>query len=147
MANKENSSKLDKLKRIRLIQELILKDYSTGDIVTHGKEAWGLSERQIHRYISEAYEMFKELSEKNIERRLYFHIQRRMKLLRDLEKKNTKGSTDTALDILDSMAEIEGLKKKRVEMTGENGKDLFEGFKIKIKKKVQDKDDDLTDKE
>lgn len=123
MPKSSKSDKLEKEKRIRIVQEWILQDHIITDIVTQCGAKWGLSERQAFRYIKEAGEQFKAITEKNLEKRLNYHIQRRNKLLRDLkpEERNTPAGINAQLAILKDIADLEQLYKIKVEHTGKEG--------------------------
>lgn len=117
------SDRLEKDKRIRMVQEWILQDHIISDIVHNCVTKWGVSERQAFRYMKDAAEGFKAITEKNLERRLNYHIQRRNKLLRDIkpEDKNTPAGINAQLAILKDIADLEQLYKIKVEHTGAGG--------------------------
>lgn len=113
--------KIEKERRIRVVQEWILSDHTSPDIVSQAAAKWGVSVRQAYRYVADAYKGFRETNEVVVANRLHYHIQRRMKLLRDLEKKNTSHSIKASLNILDSMAKLEGVLIDKHELTGKDG--------------------------
>lgn len=124
--------KIEKEKRLRIVQEWLLQDHTTSDIVTQGVAKWGISKRQVERYVADAYEAFRRMTESSTERRLYYHIQRRMKLLRDMERKQSPSGVSVSLSILDSMAKLEGLAINKHELSGQNGEPLIPQVTINV---------------
>lgn len=120
------SDNLEKDKRVRIVVEWILQDHITTDIVNNCIKQWGVSERQAMRYIKDANESFAKITEKRLEKRLNYHIQRRHKLLRDLGEthKKTPSGIAVQLNILEDIAKLEKLYTIKVEHTGENGKPI-----------------------
>jgi hypothetical protein len=121
--NKSKSDKLEKEKRIRIVQEWILQDFITTDIVNQCVNKWGVSDRQAMRYLSSANEAFAKITEKKLESRLNYHIQRRNKLLRDLDPgdRKTPAGINCQLNILQDIAKLEKLYTLKVEHSGQNG--------------------------
>jgi hypothetical protein len=117
------SDKIEKEKRIRIVQEWILQDHLTSDIVNNCVAKWGVCERQAMRYIADANKAFAKITEKRLERRLNYHIQRRNKLLRDLEEKSKKtpAGIGVQLDILQDIAKLEKLYTLKIEHSGKDG--------------------------
>lgn len=112
--------------RLRTVMEWILDDHTYTDIKKSILAKWDISDRQAKRYYADAYELLSEGAEHNIERKKAFYIQRKKKLIRDMDPKEKKTASGVAAinKILDSMAEIEGVKVNKHELTGKNGKDL-----------------------
>lgn len=123
MPKSDKSDNIEKEKRLRIVQEWILQDYLTSDIVNQCINKWGVTERQAYRYISNANDAFAKITEKKLERRLNYHIQRRNKLLRDLEEKQKKtpAGIGVQLNILQDIAKLEKLYTLKVEVAGPNG--------------------------
>ncbi len=107
--------------RIRVVQEYILMDYGKSDIVAQCVAKWGIKSRQAYNYINDAYEVFRKITEKDTEKRLSFHIQRRAKLLRDIDpaEKRTAQGTRAQLEILKDQAKLEQLYVEKIEHSGE----------------------------
>lgn len=126
MPKDQKPDKLEMQRRIRIVQEYILQDHITTDIVNNCVKQWGISERQAMRYIAAANEAFAKITEHRLEKRLNYHIQRRHKLLRDLGEqfKKTPAGISTQLNILEDIAKLEKLYTIKVEHTGENGKPI-----------------------
>lgn len=125
------SSKLEHQSRLRVVQEWILEDHSFRDIVKSIVAKWDLSERQAERYYSDAYQLFAEGEVANIDRKKFYYIQRKKKLIKEmnpLEKKTAAGVT--AINrVLDSMAEIEGIKSgNKIEISDKDGLTIKIGY-------------------
>lgn len=116
-------SNLDKTRRIAQIQEWILQDMRSVDIIDLCIKDYEISDRQAKRYIADANREFGRITEKNLERRLYYHIQRRNKLLRDLDEKSktTPAGIDSQLRVLQDIADLEQLYKLKIEVQGVKG--------------------------
>jgi hypothetical protein len=130
------SDKIEKEKRLRIVQEWILQDQLSIDIIANCVAKWGISERQAKRYISEAHKIFAKITEKIAERRLNYHIQRRNKLLRDLDPKlkNTPYGITAQLNVLQDIAKLEKLYITKIEHSGENGEPIKQVTTIVISK-------------
>lgn len=118
---KQGSTDLEKLKRVRSVQEWMMQGFTSADIITAGIEQWKLDDRTLKRYIKDAYKSFRALSEKEIELLRSFHIEQRNKLLRDLAGKDKFGKyvpqgAAVALDIMQDIAKLQGLYVEKVEV-------------------------------
>lgn len=122
----KKSDQLEIQKRLRIIQEWILQDYLTSDIITQCVSKWGISDRQGFRYLEMANEGFIKITEQRLEKRLAYHIQRRQKLLRDIDTKtkNSPAGISTALNILEDIAKLEKLYTTKIELTGKDGQPI-----------------------
>lgn len=114
---------MEQQRRIRIVQEWLLQDFTSNDIAQQCVAKWGISERQAHRYISWANEGFAKITEKKLEKRLNYHIQRRQKMLRDLDDKYKKhpAGLSVQLDILQDIAKLEKLYTLKIEHSGPDG--------------------------
>ncbi|OOG19142.1 hypothetical protein BWD42_04110 [Sphingobacterium sp. CZ-UAM] len=123
----EKTPKYEIERRIRNVQEWIMDDYPYGDIVRSIVNKWGLSERQAQRYIKTAYDEFKDKEELSIEAKKAYYIKRKKKLIRDMDPrvKTTASGARAINKILDSMAELEGIKINKVQLTGKDGEPLI----------------------
>lgn len=123
----EKSSKFEIERRIRNVQEWILDDHTYSDIMRSIVNKWGVSDRQAQRYIKSAYEEFKEKNELSMDIKKAFYMKRKMKIIRDMDPKvKTTASGARAINkILDSMAELDGIKINRIQLTGNDGEPLI----------------------
>ena len=117
---------IEKTKRIRTVQEYILRDYTASQIVDQCIHMWGVSIPQAKRYYRDAYENWREMSEQDADERRRYHIQARMKMIRDISEKerNTVAGKKLELAIRQDIAGLEGLYIKRFEHTGKDGEAL-----------------------
>lgn len=114
------SDKIEYEKRVRIVQEWILQDHLSSDIVDQCMNKWGVSDRQAKRYLSDAHDGFRKITERKAERRLNFHIQRRMKLIRDMDEKTKKSPAGIAaqLQVLKDIADLEQLYHIQIDLGG-----------------------------
>lgn len=115
------STKLELQKRISYIQDLLLKDFETRDIIASAKKKWKVTERQAYRYLWAANIFFVEKSKQTLERKVAFYLARKRKLLRDLPESEVQTSTGTLVvsKILDSMAKLEGVSIETLKLIGD----------------------------
>jgi hypothetical protein len=105
------ASKLETAERVRYVQELILNDYASGDIIKAIIQKWGVTERQSYRYLWAANAFFEEKNELSLTRKKAVYKARKLKLLRNMdpaEKKTAKGVA-AINKVLDSMAKLDGI--------------------------------------
>ncbi|HJV19297.1 MAG TPA: hypothetical protein VJ552_05405 [Sediminibacterium sp.] len=108
---KNNSGEHNVALRVRAVQEWLLQDHQTTDIIRQGTQLWNVSKRQVQRYIDTAKEGFREANEDVIEKKKAYYIQRSKKMLRDLEArhKNTPSGIFAQMAVLQFQAKIEGV--------------------------------------
>jgi len=113
-------SKIEKVKRIRLIQEDLINGILPAKIVEKYSGEWNLTERMINHYIKTAFDDFKKLSGQNIDSIRGFHLQARMSLLEfAMSKEKYK---PFALDVLQDMAKLQGLYVHKHDITSDGEK-------------------------
>ena len=120
------ADKIEILKRLRTVQEWMMQGQNTTDIIRQCVSQWGISERQAYRIIEKGYDDFYLINKRHTKRKLYYHVEARRKLFRDLKDKNTPKGARTANLILDSMAKLEGVFIEKHEVTGKDGQPLVE---------------------
>ncbi len=111
----KGANKVEKLKRIRIIQEYLVLGKNPKDISNQVATAWDISPRMAQHYIKKAFDDFKSMSGKDIESLRGFHIQSRMKLL-DWAMESDKRKP-FALDVLQDMAKLQGLYVHKTDIT------------------------------
>ncbi len=111
--NKKAVDKTEKQQRIRSVVEWIIQGYSTADIIRQCVSLWNISRRQAYNYNKWAVEELKENNQKSLEEKKSIHIEMRLKLYRDLKRKDTTSGARAAVRIADSLARIEGLLDTR----------------------------------
>ncbi|WP_129714655.1 hypothetical protein [Pedobacter sp. SYP-B3415] len=116
-------SQLEKLKRLRKIQEWILDDFSHRDIVAKGVAEWDVSERTVERYYSDAFKEFRERTRFDTEHLKAYYKSRKRKLIQDMDPvlKKTPAGVRAINKVLDSMAKIDGIVIDKVELSGPDG--------------------------
>lgn len=134
MATKKGSDKLEISKRVFKVVDWILDDMSRQQIIEKCEKEFGVQWRQAERYYLKAHESFVEKKQLSIDRKKGYHIQKKLKLIRDIPEKvkKTAAGARTINAILDSMADIEGLKKTSVELTGKDGAPIEQNYNITL---------------
>jgi hypothetical protein len=112
--------------RIRTVQEWMLNDHTSQDIIKSGVAKWQVSDRQIQRYIEKARGSFMEFHEESKEKKRAFYIQRMRKALRDLDPAQRRTAQGLAAvgKVLQTMAQIEGIVITKHEVGGLDGQPL-----------------------
>ena len=121
MPKEEKSSAFEKERRLRFISKLLLRGmtfHEIRDLVNSEKikdfefrKAWNLGEAQIRLYIRECLERWNKGQEKNRDLLLAKHLS----LREHLYSRNQDSNAKLALEILDSMAKLQGLDKITIE--------------------------------
>lgn len=121
--------KIEKEKRIRIVQEWILDEYPYVDMVQQITTKWGINDRQAKKYIREARERWSENEQALIDQKLRLKVESLRKLKRSLNDKY-KGTPNGILAILQVEKEISKLLNlypaKQVQLSGPNGTPLYE---------------------
>lgn len=120
-AEKRQADKLELAKRIRVVQEWILQDHTTIDIINQSQSKWNITERHAYRYLWAAKQFFIEKETVNLERKKAYYISRKKKLLRDMNpaEKTTAAGVAAINRVLDSMAKMEGVTTDIVKLIGD----------------------------
>lgn len=114
-ARDKGVNKLEKIKRIRLVQEYLILGKNPKDIIAQISKSWDITPRMAAFYVSRAFEDFKTLSGKDIESLRGYHVSARMKLL-DWAMESDKRKP-FALDVLQDMAKLQGLYVHKTDIT------------------------------
>ena len=123
----------EELRRRRLsVVEWILADHATSTIENSCMATWDVSRRQAQRYIFMARKYIELSDQQSIDQRRRYYLARKMKLIRDMDPREKKTASGAAAinRILDSMAELEGIKKQKIEISGEDGKPIETVLKV-----------------
>lgn len=110
----DKSDNVEVYRRVRQVQEWILEGHSSSDICRNCTATWGIKHRQAEHYIRKAFLNFVEETSQDDEKKKAFHIKARMKIYKHSIKYN---KYDTSLNILDSLARIEGILVNKVDHT------------------------------
>lgn len=106
-------------KRIRIVQEWIIEDWPTADIITQIRNNWTVQDRQAKRYIKEAKERWVSDQEDIIEAKRTLKIEGMKKLKRSLQEryKGTPQGIFAVLSVEKEIIKLEGLERpKKVEV-------------------------------
>ena len=139
MAEKSDKQQVDE--RVLEISRQMLRGYSNKKICQNMSIKWNVSERQVNRYVAEAYSMWHEEYKKRLKAGLDYHMAIRIKLYEEAYKgktikitKLTKGQMVTTestedqdfrlcLEIAKDIAKLEGLyvekSKNLIDVEGE----------------------------
>lgn len=115
------SDKLELQKRIRVVQDYILQDHLTIDIINQCIHQWGVTERQAYRYLWAAKLFFIEKEKETVEKKRAVYLARKKKLLRDMDpqEKKTAAGVTAVNRVLDSMAKMEGITTDTLKLVGD----------------------------
>lgn len=120
------TDKIELQKRIRSVQEWILNDYVTADIIANCVSTWSVTERQAYRYLWAANRFFAEKDKLSVERKKAFYLARKKKLLRDMNpaEKKTAAGVVAINKVLDSMAKLDGVSVDTLKVVGDPAQPL-----------------------
>jgi len=114
-------------KRIRIVQEWLIDDWSSTDIIAQINNKWGIEERQAKRYISEARSKWNEDEDELIKQKRKRKVAKLQKLSRSLDKKfiGTPAGIRSILSVEKELINLEGLRPAtKVELTGKDGRPI-----------------------
>lgn len=118
---RRKTDKVELSKRIRIIQDWILQDHVTMDIINQSMNMWKINERQAYRYLWAAKKFFEEKDTTSIQRKVAYYIARKKKLLREMSPEEKKSAAGVAAvnRVLDSMAKLEGVTMETIKLIGD----------------------------
>lgn len=116
----KGANKVEKLKRIRIIQEYLVLGKNPKDIIVQVSNQWDITPRMASNYVKSAFDDFKNISSNNIEALRGYHVQARLKLL-DWSMDNDKRKA-FALDVLQDLAKLQGLYVHKHDITSDGEK-------------------------
>lgn len=104
-------TKIEHEKRLRTVQEWIIDDYPSCDIVTQCIAKWGVSDRQAKRYIKDATEAWVDGNQEKLNAKRSRRIESLKKLKRDMkpEFRGTPPGMRALLMIDKEIAKLEGV--------------------------------------
>lgn len=122
------SDKVEKDKRVRIVAEWILDDWTGVDIITQVTAKWNLSERQAKRYIKDAREtVIKPNEQENIEYKRKKKLMTLYKLKRSLKSEwtGTPQGINAVMSVEREIIKLEALEQPlKVEHTGKDGEPI-----------------------
>ena len=131
MPKENKSTELEFSNRVDIVNKMLLEGYSQHEIFLKANDEyeWNVSDRQLYRYIEKCAELRKKVFSKEREELLLDHVAKR----NELYKKALKNErVDTALRVLDSLAELQGLRDKAG--PEQTAVEIIEGKDIRITK-------------
>lgn len=118
------TDKIEYEKRIRVVQEWIIEDWPSVDIIANIGDKWGLESRQAKRYISEARKRWVEDEQTSINNKRRLKIESLKKLKRSLRDhhKGTPGGINAILRVEREIIKLDGIERsKKIELGGMKG--------------------------
>lgn len=109
--------KLELIKRHMQVVEWIIEGESTRTLLEKCYKEWGICDRTAFNYRKKALARIREIDNDSLKLKQNIHIERRLKLLRELKDVNSASGARTALRILDSIAKIDGSYIEKVDLT------------------------------
>lgn len=112
--------------RITEVLQLVLHGAETADIRQYASEnGWGVSDRQLYRYVEEAYKEIAPILDRDRQELLARHYMQRRALFARCMKLN---DYKTALQVLKDEAELQGLyPAKKIAPTSPDGTEPYDG--------------------
>lgn len=118
---------IEKEKRIRIVMEWILEDWSSSDIVAQIVNKWGVSERHAMRYLAEGRKKWVKGEDQIIEHKRRLKVESLKKLKRSLSPayKGTPAGIRATMAVEKEIITLESLRPvTKVELTGKNGQPI-----------------------
>lgn len=105
--------KIEYEKRVRIVQEWILEDWPSCDIITQITQAWKLEERQAKRYIQEARKRWNGDEQDLIDQKRKLKVASLKKLKRSLKATftGTPAGIRAIMSVEKEIIALEGLRK------------------------------------
>lgn len=122
MAKKVTISRADQLTldmRVRTVMEWILQGFMTKDIITQCFAKWQIDERMAYKYIKQCKSILAAARKGKVSERIDFYLAAKMKLYNEMKDKATPKGAAVANDILDSMANLEGILTNKIDITSD----------------------------
>ncbi len=111
--------------RARTVVGWLLNGDSVSMIIQKCEAEYNIKRRTAYKYLKDARTSIAEMPDETLTEKKAVHIERRLKLYRELENKATAQGARTALRILDSIAKIDGSLVEKVDVT--TGGEKIEG--------------------
>lgn len=118
---KDRATKIEKEKRLFIVQGWIIEGIQDRLIVKNIVEKWGLDVRQAQRYVKDAYESWKKIEGVNLDMKREMKIAKLQQMIRTLkdEYKGTPAGIQAIMSVEKEIIKLEGLepdKKIKLEM-------------------------------
>lgn len=112
MSKQDRATKIEKEKRIFIIQGWIIEGVQDRLIVKNSVERWGIDIRQAQRYVREAYESWKKIEGVNIDMKREMKIAKLQQMIRTMkeEYKGTPAGISAIMAVEKEIIKLEGLE-------------------------------------
>lgn len=111
----EKSTKAEVIQRVAVVYELLLRHAARSEIVQFGTNEWGITQRQVDKYIKRAKDLLYTATEEDLEKK-------KNRILHELDYLYSvalrKGQTQTCLEIKKTQAKLDGLMIDRMKVEG-----------------------------
>lgn len=115
MSKQDRATKIEKEKRIFIVQGWIIEGVQDHLIVKNVVERWGLDVRQAQRYVREAYEKWKKIEGVNIDMKREMKIAKLQQMIRTMkdEYKGTPQGIQAIMAVEKEIIKLEGLEPSK----------------------------------
>ena len=128
---KKTITKAEKEERVLVVAEMLLTGYRKEEVIVACTNKWKVAKSTVQKYIKLSFVKFKEAQNPATDELLAFHIEARLRLLKQSIK--NKENTQIALQILMDVAKIQGIygeaeKKSKGTHTVEEYREIMESI-------------------
>ena len=115
MSKQDRATKIEKEKRIFIVQGWIIEGIQDNIIAKNIVERWGLDIRQAQRYVREAYEKWKKIEGVNIDMKREMKIAKLQQMIRTMkeEYKGTPAGIQAVMSVEKEIIKLEGLEPSK----------------------------------
>jgi hypothetical protein len=112
MSKQDRATKIEKEKRLFIVQGWIIEGIQDNIIAKNIVERWGLDIRQAQRYVREAYEKWKKIEGINIDMKREMKIAQLKQMIRTMKEdyKGTPAGISAIMAVEDKIIKLEGLE-------------------------------------
>jgi hypothetical protein len=112
MSKQDRATKIEKEKRLFIVQGWIIEGIQDNIIAKNIVERWGLDIRQAQRYVREAYEKWKKIEGVNIDMKREMKIAKLQQMIRTMkeEYKGTPAGISAIMAVEKEIIKLEGLE-------------------------------------
>ncbi|WP_313515624.1 hypothetical protein [Sphingobacterium sp.] len=117
MPKETKADKNEVLRRISIVQQMIIKGFSNREIEFYAKENWNINRTMTLNYVKRARTAFVDTLSEDSELDLFTGIEQRLSLFRKMEKQGDNPKcADVALKILQDISRLKGQYIERVKV-------------------------------
>lgn len=103
--------------RVNSVAQYLIKGYSYSDILANCSKNWGLAERTIKHYVSDAYKIIEEDVKKDVSENLNWHLKVRLDHYRDLVKLRDNMASNMTINAISRMQTVVAIQKQIGDIT------------------------------